>query len=54
MAKKRKKILPGLERDLYMEAGWRCAVPTCRVDKPLEMAHISPASQMVKQIILVI
>jgi predicted restriction endonuclease len=39
---KRKSIPAELEKELYMEAGWRCAVPSCRVSKPLEMAHIEP------------
>lgn len=39
---KRKAISAELERELHMEAGWRCAIPTCRVSKPLDMAHIEP------------
>jgi hypothetical protein len=40
----RKKISKALERELYAEAGWRCAVPTCRESCSLEMAHIIPVS----------
>ncbi len=39
---KRKSISEKLESDLRREAGWRCAVPTCRVNAPLELAHINP------------
>lgn len=30
-----------LERDLLLEAGHRCAIPTCRAH-PVELAHIEP------------
>jgi hypothetical protein len=29
-----------LERELFIEAGYRCAIPTCRAVAPLEIDHI--------------
>jgi hypothetical protein len=29
-----------LERELFIEAGYRCAIPTCRVVAPLQIDHI--------------
>lgn len=45
MANKRKNIPKKIKRDLMNEAGWRCAVPTCRVSFPLEEAHIVPVEK---------
>lgn len=39
---KRTQVPRELERELKQEAGWRCAIPTCRQTQPLEMAHIIP------------
>jgi hypothetical protein len=36
----RKDIPNNLERALMIEAGHRCAIPTCRVAAPLEIEHI--------------
>ncbi|MER7622358.1 HNH endonuclease signature motif containing protein [Streptomyces sp. NPDC126503] len=41
MATKRTKVPRPLARQLYVEAGHRCAIPTCRAT-PLEIAHIVP------------
>lgn len=35
-----------LKRALYEEAGYRCAIPTCRGTSALEMAHIVPWIQV--------
>ncbi|NGX63650.1 MAG: hypothetical protein KR126chlam6_01063 [Candidatus Anoxychlamydiales bacterium] len=47
MANKRKKISRTLERKLFQEAGWRCAVPTCPEGNVslLQMAHIIPVEK---------
>lgn len=37
----REKIPADLERQLMIEAGYRCAVPTCRAVEPLEIEHIN-------------
>lgn len=42
MTTKRQTVSKKLERQLYAEAGWRCAIPACRATAPLEMAHIDP------------
>lgn len=34
-----------LERDVLIEAGHRCAIPTCR-QTPVEIAHIKPYSEV--------
>ncbi|HVV69614.1 MAG TPA: HNH endonuclease signature motif containing protein [Gammaproteobacteria bacterium] len=39
---KRKSIPEKLKRELMREVGWRCAIPTCRANSPLEHAHINP------------
>jgi HNH endonuclease len=36
----RDPIPADLERALFIEAGYRCAIPTCRVIGPLEIDHI--------------
>jgi 5-methylcytosine-specific restriction endonuclease McrA len=36
-----------LERDVLMEAGHRCAIPTCK-QTPLEIAHIIPYDNVLK------
>jgi len=40
MPQSREAIPRELERALLMEAGYRCAIPTCRVTGPLEIDHI--------------
>lgn len=35
-----------LKRALFEEAGYRCAIPTCRGTSALEMAHIQPWSKV--------
>jgi hypothetical protein len=43
MKKKRKNLPKALKRELLREAGWRCAVPTCRMAGDfLEFAHVIP------------
>lgn len=37
-----------LERALMLEAGYRCAVPTCRVVGPLEIEHIEDYAKVQK------
>ena len=34
-----------LEREVFIEAGHRCAIPTCR-QTPVEIAHIKPYSEV--------
>ncbi|MGW7452534.1 HNH endonuclease [Streptomyces sp. NPDC054787] len=41
MATQRTKVPRPLARQLFVEAGHRCAIPTCRAT-PLEIAHIVP------------
>lgn len=41
----RPKIPRELERDVLIEAGHRCAIPTCR-KIPVEIAHITPYSKV--------
>ncbi|MEU6928539.1 HNH endonuclease signature motif containing protein [Streptomyces sp. 2RAF24] len=41
MAQKRTSVPRPLARQLFVEAGHRCAIPTCRAT-PLEIAHIVP------------
>lgn len=41
MANNRTKVPRPLARQLFVEAGHRCAIPTCRAT-PLEIAHIVP------------
>ena len=38
----RKNISEKLKSELMREAGWRCAVPTCRETTSLQCAHITP------------
>ncbi len=40
MPDKRPAIPAELKRDLLIEAGHRCSIPTCRVETPLEFEHI--------------
>lgn len=40
MPEGREAIPRELERDLLIEAGYRCAIPTCRTVAPLEIDHI--------------
>ena len=40
MPQGRDPIPAELERALFIEAGYRCAIPTCRVAKPLTIEHI--------------
>jgi 5-methylcytosine-specific restriction endonuclease McrA len=45
MAEKR-KIPNGLARQILVEAGHRCAIPTCRNSANLEIHHIEPFSKV--------
>jgi HNH endonuclease len=45
MPQGRPKIPAQLDRDVKMEAGYRCAIPTCR-QHPVEIAHIVPWSNV--------
>jgi HNH endonuclease len=40
VADRRPAIPRPLERDLLIEAGYRCAIPTCRAVSPLQIDHI--------------
>lgn len=40
MAEGRPAIPRALERELFIEAGYRCAIPTCRAVAPLQIDHI--------------
>jgi HNH endonuclease len=40
MSEDRPPIPRPLERELFIEAGYRCAVPTCRAVAPLQIDHI--------------
>ena len=40
MPQSRPAIPRDLERALFVEAGHRCAIPTCRAVAPLEIEHI--------------
>lgn len=42
----RPAVPSALKRELYEEAGYRCAIPTCRGTSALEMAHIRPWSEV--------
>lgn len=46
MADIRPAVPTALKRELYEEAGYRCAIPTCRGTSALEMAHIRPWSEV--------
>ena len=35
-----------IKRQVYLEAGHRCAIPTCKAPSPLEIAHIIPWSEV--------
>ncbi|MEV4320990.1 HNH endonuclease signature motif containing protein [Microbispora rosea] len=48
MAEGRPDIPAQLKRDLLVEAGHRCAIPTCRVDRPLEFEHIEDWAKVKK------
>jgi hypothetical protein len=45
MAEGRLAVPAALKRKLFEEAGYRCAIPTCRGTEALEMAHVTPWSQ---------
>jgi HNH endonuclease len=45
MPQGRRDIPAQLERDVKMEAGYRCAIPSCR-QHPIEIAHIVPWSKV--------
>ena len=45
MADRRPKLPRPLERELLVEAGHRCAIPTCR-QVPLELCHIIPWNEV--------
>lgn len=40
MPQDRPSIPRPLERELFVEAGYRCAIPTCRAAAPLQIDHI--------------
>jgi len=42
----RPAVPTALRRALYEEAGYRCAIPTCRGTSALEMAHIVPWAEV--------
>jgi hypothetical protein len=42
---KRITIPPRLRLDMLIEAGYRCAVPTCRTILTLELHHIDPVRE---------
>ena len=46
MGTKRPSIPAGLKRQVYTEAGHRCAIPTCRGTSSLEIHHIKPWSEV--------
>ena len=46
MPDKRPAVPIQLKRDLMEEAGYRCAIQTCKGTEALEMAHIVPWSQV--------
>ncbi|WP_454810392.1 HNH endonuclease [Paenarthrobacter nitroguajacolicus] len=46
MPESRPAVPAALERRLKEEAGYRCAIPTCRQTVNLEMAHIDPWSKV--------
>ena len=46
MPEDRPPIPRPLERDLFVEAGYRCAVPTCRAFAPLQIDHIEDWSRV--------
>lgn len=46
MVDSRPAVPAALRRELYEEAGYRCAIPTCRGTSALEMAHIRPWSEV--------
>ncbi|MER7035808.1 HNH endonuclease signature motif containing protein [Streptomyces albidoflavus] len=45
MAQDRPDIPTALKRTILVEAGHRCAIPTCR-QTPVELAHITPWSKI--------
>jgi hypothetical protein len=45
MPEGRPKIPAQVEREVKMEAGYRCAIPACR-QHPVEIAHIVPWSKV--------
>ena len=46
MSESRPAIPRPLARAVKDEAGWRCAIPTCRQTAALELAHIEPWSKV--------
>ena len=46
MTQKRPAVPISLKRKLLEEAGYRCAIPTCRTPSPLDMEHIEPWSKV--------
>lgn len=42
---KRTNTPPKVQREVYQEAGGRCAVPTCRYPLNLDIAHMYPVSK---------
>lgn len=42
----RRPIPRPIARQVKEEAGWRCAIPTCRATSALEIAHIIPWSEV--------
>ena len=42
------EISNALERALMIEAGYRCAIPTCRTVQPLQIEHIEDYSKVQK------
>ena len=43
--RKRKPLSPALKREVLIEAGYRCAVPTCRSILAIDLHHIVPVKQ---------
>lgn len=48
MSERRETIPAALERSLMIEAGYRCAVPTCRTVQPLDIEHIEDYTRVKK------
>jgi HNH endonuclease len=48
MSEPRESIPANLQRSLMIEAGYRCAVPTCRTAQPLDIEHIEDYSRVRK------
>lgn len=45
MANRRDKIPVDVQRNVFIECGFRCAVPTCRYPVPLEVHHLCHVSE---------